>query len=86
MDFSEQYHIEVHFEENISTKVCLLGICKNYDTNYVPQAKFGRHIVFAPFLIIITSPRLLSGDVLLFYYSYYSSSTYFCPLDFSEMP
>jgi hypothetical protein len=27
-------------------------------------------IVFAPFLIIITSPRLLSGDVLLFYVSF----------------
>ena len=27
---------------------------------------WSRHIVFAPFLI--TSPRLLSGDVLLFYY------------------
>jgi hypothetical protein len=37
--------------------------------------------------LIITSPRLLSGDVLVFYYSYYYySSTHFCPLDFSEMP
>ena len=38
--------------------------------NYVLQTKFGRHIVFAPFLIIITSPRLLLGDVLLFYVSF----------------
>ena len=38
--------------------------------NYVPQTKFGRQIVFAPFLIIITSPRLLLGDVLLFCVSF----------------
>ena len=35
---------------------------------YGSQARFGRHIVFAPFLI--TSPQLLSGDVLLFYVSF----------------
>ena len=36
---------------------------------------------------VITSPRLQSGDVLLFYVSFhYYSSTHFCPLDFSEMP
>jgi hypothetical protein len=49
---------------------------------------FGRLIVFAPFLIIIfiiTSPRLLSGDVLLFYvkflfhYYYYSYYYYVTP-------
>jgi hypothetical protein len=39
-------------------------------TCYVLQTKFGRHNVFAPFLIIITSPRLLSGNVLLFYVSF----------------
>ena len=40
--------------------------------SYVPQTKFGRHIVFAPFLIIliITSPQTQSGDVLLFYISF----------------
>jgi hypothetical protein len=32
------------------------------------QTLFGRHIVFAPFLI--ASPWLLSGDVLLFYVSF----------------
>jgi hypothetical protein len=39
---------------------------------YGSQTKFVRHIVFAPFLIIIliTSLRLLSGDVLLFYVSF----------------
>jgi len=35
-----------------------------------PKLSLGRHIVFAPFLIIITSPRLQSGDVLLFYVSF----------------
>ena len=50
--------------------------------------KFGRLIVFAPFLlliiiIIIASPRL---PFLFHYYSYSYSSTHFCPLDFSEMP
>ena len=28
-------------------------MCINKDCNYVPQTKLGRHIVFAPFLIII---------------------------------
>ena len=36
---------------------------------YGSQTKFVRHIVFAPCLIIITSHRLLSGDVLLLYFS-----------------
>ena len=36
---------------------------------YGSQTRFVRHIVFAPCLIIITSHRLLSGDVLLLYFS-----------------
>jgi hypothetical protein len=35
-----------------------------------PKQSSLEDILFAPFLIIITSPRLLSGDVLLFYVSF----------------
>jgi hypothetical protein len=56
-----------------------------------------RLIVFAPFLIIIIIFFLLLHhpdcclvmycySTFLFHYSYYYSSTQFCPLDFSEMP
>ena len=47
--------------------------CVCSDSYYVPQTKFGRYIVFALCLIsiiLITSPLLLSGDVLLFYVSF----------------
>jgi hypothetical protein len=39
------------------------------------------------FTIIITSPRVMyCYSTFLFHYYYYYSFTYFCPLDFSEMP
>ena len=64
------------------------GLSKIY--NNVPQTLFGRHIVFAPFLI--TSPRrvMYCYSTFLFHYyysySYYYSSTHFCPLNFLEIP
>ena len=63
--------------------------CLQMTLNYVPQTKFGRHIVFAPFLIIILiikSPnevwRLVVFAPFLIIIFFFSSWT--CPTKFSE--
>jgi hypothetical protein len=46
---------------------------------YVPQTKFGRHIVFAPFLITVFF-------LLLFFFLSFFLPSKVCPTHFSEMP
>jgi hypothetical protein len=51
-----------HAEKNCGNS-CVHERYVNIGYNYVPQTMFGRHIVFAPFLI--TSPWLLSGCIAI---------------------
>ena len=61
------FHIIIKSLKQRLETYCFCSISYYY-YYYGSQAKFGRHIVFAPFLI--TSPRTPSGDVLLFYVSF----------------
>jgi hypothetical protein len=69
-------HYKTHNQDLKKENFCLVVFVVFVD-NYVLQAKFGRHIVFAPFLIIIIIIIILISIPL---------SAQLCPSLFSEMP